>query len=156
MKIYCHSLGDTKKLGNALGKLFQPGDVVSLVGDLGAGKTTFTKALGEGMGISSYITSATFTLMNEYPGDIPLYHFDTYRLENIEDIDDLGFDDYFFGNGVSVVEWGDRIEEWLPKDHLTISIEDAGELERIFTFTSHGERSEKLLEGVKHFENIGN
>src|SRR5690554_1076412 len=115
VRIVLKGLKETKEFGEKLGKLLEGGDLLSLTGDLGAGKTTLTKSIGIGLGISDYITSPTFTLINEYKGRVRLYHFDVYRLEDEEDLLDLGYEDYFYSNGVTIVEWGDKIEDILPE-----------------------------------------
>ena len=149
MKIHLKDVEETENFGLALGKLLKPGDVICLNGDLGAGKTTLTKSIGKGMGIDDYITSPTFAIINEYYGDINLYHFDTYRLETDEDVFYLGFDEYFYGNGVCIIEWADKIKNALPEDYLELNITRRGELEREIEVVAVGERSEKLLEELK-------
>ncbi|SHH53703.1 tRNA threonylcarbamoyladenosine biosynthesis protein TsaE [Anaerosphaera aminiphila DSM 21120] len=149
MKIHLKDVEETENFGLALGKLLKPGDVICLNGDLGAGKTTLTKSIGKGMGIEDYITSPTFAIINEYYGDINLYHFDTYRLETDEDVFYLGFDEYFYGNGVCIIEWADKIKNALPEDYLELNITRRGELEREIEVVAVGERSEKLLEELK-------
>ncbi|MDR0140289.1 tRNA (adenosine(37)-N6)-threonylcarbamoyltransferase complex ATPase subunit type 1 TsaE [Metabacillus idriensis] len=111
----------TTKLAVRLGELVNPGDVITLEGDLGAGKTTFTKGLAKGLGIQKNVNSPTFTIMKEYrDGRLPLYHMDVYRMEDSEE--DLGFDEFFEGEGVTVVEWAHLIQEQLPPDRLGIRI----------------------------------
>lgn len=111
----------TTKLAVRLGELVKPGDVITLEGDLGAGKTAFTKGLAKGMGIRKNVNSPTFTIMKEYrDGRLPLYHMDVYRMEDSDE--DLGFDEFFEGEGVTVVEWAHLIQEQLPHDRLGIRI----------------------------------
>ena len=105
MKINLNSVQDTIKFGEKFGKLLISGDIIFLNGDLGAGKTTLSKSIGEGLGVQEYITSPTFTLINEYEGRLPLYHFDLYRLDSYEELEELGVEDYFYGNGVCLIEW---------------------------------------------------
>ncbi|AYV69149.1 tRNA (adenosine(37)-N6)-threonylcarbamoyltransferase complex ATPase subunit type 1 TsaE [Niallia circulans] len=100
--------------------LLQAGDVITLEGDLGAGKTTFTKGIAKGLGITKTVNSPTFTIIKEYQGKLPLYHMDVYRLKDSDE--DLGFDEYFEGAGVTVVEWAHLIEEQLPVDYLQINL----------------------------------
>ncbi|KRL13489.1 tRNA (adenosine(37)-N6)-threonylcarbamoyltransferase complex ATPase subunit type 1 TsaE [Schleiferilactobacillus perolens] len=117
---------ETIRLGKALGELAQPGDVILLDGDLGAGKTTLTKGIARGLGISRPVKSPTFTLIREYPeGRIPLYHMDIYRLEN-GGAEDLGLEEYFEGDGVSVVEWSQFIPALLPEDYVRIALDRTG------------------------------
>ena len=110
------SLEITEKFGEKLGSLLQAGDVICLNGELGAGKTTLTKNIAKGMGIEDYVTSPTFSIINEYYGKLNLYHFDTYRLEDVEEVSYLGFDEYFYGDGVCVIEWADRIATFYLKN----------------------------------------
>ena len=146
-KIILKGLEDTKKFGEKLGSLLKSGDIICLMGDLGAGKTTLTKSIGIGLGVEDYITSPTFTLINEYKGRLNLYHFDVYRLEGISDLDDLGFEEYFYSGGVCIIEWGDKIENILPKDKINLSIEKGSELdERIINLSGEGSRFKELIE----------
>ena len=125
---------DTKEFGKELAQKLKPGDVVALIGDLGTGKTTLTKSIAEGLGITEMITSPTFTIVQEYTeGRIPLYHFDVYRINDLEDMYELGYEEYFFGEGVCVVEWADQIMEIIPESAVIIRIEyGATEEERIY------------------------
>ena len=121
MIIETFSSEETAELGRKIGRLVQPGDIICLNGDLGVGKTVFTQGIADGLEIDDSICSPTFTLIQEYEqGRIPLYHFDVYRISGPWDMDDLGYEDYFFGNGVCLVEWGCLIEELLPDNALTL------------------------------------
>ena len=145
-KIVLHGLEETEEFGKRLGSILEGGDLISLTGDLGAGKTTLTKSIGVGLEVSDYITSPTFTLINEYKGRVWLYHFDVYRLEDEEDLLDLGYEDYFYSNGVTIVEWGNKIEDILPENRIDINLEKGKELdERIVTITGHGDRYNKII-----------
>jgi len=115
---------DTLSVGRTLGSLLEAGDVIALIGDLGAGKTTLTQAIAAGMGIQDPVTSPTFTLVQEYGDDFPLFHFDPYRLESPEDMCDFGFSEYFEQGGVVVIEWADKIQALLPDDHLALTLID--------------------------------
>jgi len=146
VKIVLKGLKETEEFGQKLGSLLEGGDLLSLTGDLGAGKTTLTKSIGIGLGISDYITSPTFTLINEYKGRVWLYHFDVYRLEGEEDLLDLGYEDYFYSDGVTIVEWGDKIEDILPENRININIKKGKKLdERIVTLSGKGKRYEKIV-----------
>ncbi|HSH35473.1 tRNA (adenosine(37)-N6)-threonylcarbamoyltransferase complex ATPase subunit type 1 TsaE [Schnuerera sp.] len=146
VKIVLDGLKETEEFGEKLGRLLKGGDILSLTGDLGAGKTTLTKSIGIGLGVSDYITSPTFTLINEYKGRTWLYHFDVYRLEDEEDLLDLGYEDYFYSNGVTIVEWGNKIESILPENRININIEKGKELnKRIITISGQGENYEKIV-----------
>ena len=146
VKIVLKGLKETEEFGQKLGSLLEGGDLLSLTGDLGAGKTTLTKSIGIGLEISDYITSPTFTLINEYKGRVWLYHFDVYRLEGVEDLLDLGYEDYFYSDGVTIVEWGDKIEDILPENRININIKKGKKLdERIVTLSGKGKRYEKIV-----------
>ncbi len=115
---------ETFQIGILLGKRLTPGTVVCLEGDLGVGKTVFVKGVAKGLGISEPVSSPTFTILQEYrEGRIPLYHFDAYRIEDPEEMYEIGFEDYFYGDGVCFVEWASQIREIIPKDAVTITIE---------------------------------
>lgn len=119
-KLVSESPEETRSWAERLAKLLGPGDVISLEGDLGAGKTTFTQGLAKGLGIQGVVNSPTFTLIKEYQGSMPLYHMDVYRME--DEFEELGFDEYFYGEGVTVVEWASRIHSMLPTELLDIYI----------------------------------
>ena len=124
----------TEKLGEALGAVVTPGDVITLDGDLGAGKTAFTRGLARGMGLGSRVTSPTFTIVNEYndrQGVPRLFHFDTYRLCSVEDFYDAGLDEYFDRDGVCAIEWSSVIAEALPEEHIALSISGNDNTRRI-------------------------
>jgi tRNA threonylcarbamoyladenosine biosynthesis protein TsaE len=119
---------DMQALGEAIGALLQPGDVVALTGDLGAGKTTFVQGAARGLGVDGdQVTSPTFTLVKEYRGRFPVYHLDVYRLDRIQEVIDLGFEELLDPDGVTFVEWGDAIEGLLPEDHLELSLRTASD-----------------------------
>ncbi len=122
------SLADTEKLGRLLGEIAKPGDLIILSGGLGAGKTTITQFIGAGLKLPAdcYITSPTFSLMHEYRGRLTLYHMDLYRLSSEEEIEELGFLDYIYGDGLTVIEWPDRLGSLLPDEYLEVKLE-AGE-----------------------------
>ena len=150
MEIILNGLEETKEFGIKVGKLLKEGDVVCLNGELGAGKTTLTKSIGLGLGVDDYITSPTFSLINEYDGRIPVYHFDVYRLENTEELYDLGFDEYFYGRGVSIIEWADKIESFLPQERLVLDIENPDNTDkRKINITILGDRYKEILEELE-------
>ncbi|GLC29334.1 tRNA (adenosine(37)-N6)-threonylcarbamoyltransferase complex ATPase subunit type 1 TsaE [Clostridium omnivorum] len=128
MEFIVDSVDKTLSLGKQLGKLVQPGDIICLNGDLGAGKTHLTKGIAEGLEIYDHITSPTFTIVNEYYGRLKLYHFDVYRVNDPDEISAIGFDEYIFSDGVSVIEWSKYIEELIPNNHLSITITKLPEL----------------------------
>lgn len=114
---------ETEKIGYEIGKNALPGEVYCLSGDLGVGKTVFTKGFAKGLGIDDHITSPTFTLINEYYGRLPLYHFDVYRVADPEEMDYIGCDEYFFGEGVCLIEWAELINDIIPDNAKWIKIE---------------------------------
>lgn len=147
LEIILNGLKETSEFGIKLGSLLKPGDVVCLNGDLGAGKTTLTKSIGIGLGVDDYITSPTFSLINEYVGRMPVYHFDVYRLENADELYDLGFDEYFYGRGVSIIEWADRIEKLLPEERIVLDIGKTEDIdERRINIQVFGNRYKEILE----------
>lgn len=111
-----------KAFGKALGEVLESGNIVCLTGDLGAGKTTLTKSIALGLGIDEYVTSPSYTIVNEYEGRLPLYHFDVYRINDVEEMYELGYEDYFFGSGVCVIEWAGMVEELLPANRIWLEI----------------------------------
>ncbi len=112
---------ETKKFGRQLANHLKPGSVVALIGDLGTGKTTLTKYIGQGLGIDEIITSPTFTVIQEYRNSkIPLYHFDVYRLQSEHELLELGYEEYFYGEGITIIEWADKIQNLLPEDAISI------------------------------------
>ncbi|MDD4236970.1 MAG: tRNA (adenosine(37)-N6)-threonylcarbamoyltransferase complex ATPase subunit type 1 TsaE [Desulfotomaculaceae bacterium] len=114
---------ETARIGLMLGSFLRAGDIVCLQGELGAGKTCFAKGVARGMGIEGPVTSPTFTLVNEYHGELTLYHLDVYRLNGSDDMDDLGYEEFFYGDGVTLVEWAERVREVLPEERLDIFID---------------------------------
>ncbi|PKM93378.1 MAG: tRNA (adenosine(37)-N6)-threonylcarbamoyltransferase complex ATPase subunit type 1 TsaE [Firmicutes bacterium HGW-Firmicutes-1] len=115
---------ETMKVGKQIGLKAEKGQVYCLVGDLGVGKTIFTKGFAKGLGIKEQITSPTFTIVNEYEGDkLSLYHFDVYRIQELEEMDEIGYEDYFYGEGVTFIEWANYIEDLIPEDATWIYIE---------------------------------
>lgn len=148
MIIEINGLEELEKLGIKLGSLLEKKDVICLNGDLGAGKTTFTQAIGKGLGVTEYITSPTFTIINEYEGRLSLYHFDIYRLCDEEELDLLGAQDYFYSDGVCVIEWANNAENILPKERLDIWIKIIDENRRQFKFIPQGDRYVKLVEAL--------
>lgn len=133
--------------GERLGRLLAPGDFVALRGELGAGKTRFAQGVARGLGVdpAQPVTSPTFTLLNIYPGRIPLYHFDLYRLAGDDDVAELGFGDYFHGDGVCLVEWAERLVTELPATYLAITFTHAGDERRTLTFAPCGKRFAEIL-----------
>lgn len=144
--IVTRSADETFRLGETLGSMLRPGDTIALNGDLGAGKTCLAGGVGRALGIAGRVKSPSFALINEYEGEIPLYHMDVYRLESPAEVEDLGYEEYFYGAGVTLVEWAERIKSYLPEQRLNISIEKDPENEntRIFKLVPRGNRYEQL------------
>lgn len=154
LTLHSASVAETQRLGKRLGGLLRAGDIVLLTGDLGAGKTALTQGIGRGLGIAQTINSPTFTILKEYEGRLPLYHFDLYRIEDPEELLALGFDRYFEGEGVCVVEWAERAEAgetsdapW-PEDALRISVLRDGPHGRFLNCAAGGPRSQALVEAL--------
>lgn len=124
MDFIVDSVNKTMSLGISLGQKVQKGDIICLIGDLGTGKTHISKGIAKGLGIKEQITSPTFNIVNEYnDGRLKLYHFDVYRVNDPDEIEAIGFDEYIFGEGVSIIEWANYIQELIPKNHLDVIIE---------------------------------
>jgi tRNA threonylcarbamoyladenosine biosynthesis protein TsaE len=148
--MYCavtHDETETIALGEKFGKMLRPGDFVALFGDLGSGKTRFAQgvALGVGVSPSTCVTSPTYTIMNEYFGAVPLYHFDLYRLGGDSDVAELGFEEYFYGQGICLVEWAERLASELPDEFLKVSFYHEGNEVRRILFEGFGDRYLELL-----------
>lgn len=132
---------ETIELGRKIGRLLTKGDVIAMQGTLAAGKTTITKGIAESLGVTDTITSPTFCLISEYSGKMPLYHMDVYRLDGGEDFINLGTDDMIYGDGVSIIEWSEKIMEELPKKTIILKLEPQEDDSRIITIENwpHGE-----------------
>lgn len=140
------SFEETVMLGEMLGTLAGPGDIIAMTGELGSGKTHFARGVARGLGVASStpVTSPTFTLLNCYLGRLPLYHFDLYRLAGASDLYDLGFEEYFYGEGVCLIEWAERLGESMPEERLEVSFIYRDESCRIITFVPNGPRYEQI------------
>ncbi|MGJ7439243.1 tRNA (adenosine(37)-N6)-threonylcarbamoyltransferase complex ATPase subunit type 1 TsaE [Streptococcus equinus] len=142
---YSHNEDELMAYGYRLGQKLQAGDVLVLTGNLGAGKTTLTKGIARGLDINQMIKSPTYTIVREYEGRLPLYHLDVYRIGN--DPDSIDLDDFLYGDGVSVIEWGELLEEDLLGDYLEVVITPSGDGRQI-ELQTNGPRSEKLAEAM--------
>jgi len=138
MIIITNSEAETIREGENLGRTLESGAIVALYGDLGAGKTAFTRGLAAGLGIHMSVSSPTFTIVNEYPGDIPLFHFDMYRLENENELFDIGWDDYLVRGGVCAVEWSEKVPGAFSPDTIVVGIENLGNDTRRLKITTGG------------------
>ena len=150
LRLTTGSASETEDVGSSIGSLLHAGSFLALKGALGGGKTCFTRGVVASLApqSASLVASPTYAIMNCYPGSIPVYHFDFYRLRDDDDIVELGFEEYFYGDGVCVAEWSERLSELLPKDVLTLLFEHAGDDCRHITITSSGQQSDNLLEQV--------
>ena len=151
LQITTGSPQETEQLGVEIGSLLSSGCFVALLGQLGGGKTCLTRGVVASLAPQSahLVASPTYAIMNCYPGDTPVYHFDFYRLTGDNDIAELGFEELFYGDGVCIVEWSERLTELLPPDVLTILFEYAGDNRRMITMTSSGQKSDALLEQLE-------
>jgi tRNA threonylcarbamoyladenosine biosynthesis protein TsaE len=146
--VISNSPDETEALGACLANFLSQGDFVALWGDLGAGKTSFAKGVAKGLGVdpSNPVTSPTYTLMNIYQGRLPLFHFDLYRLFGDEDVVDLGFTEYFSGDGVSLIEWPDRLSQELPAERIDIMLSYIDETVRKIELVSSGIRFRRIID----------
>lgn len=134
MIIETNSAEETFAFGKKIGEMAKPGQIYTMIGDLGVGKTVFTQGLARGLDITEPISSPTFTIIQEYEeGRLPFYHFDVYRIGDIEEMEEIGYDDYFFGNGVCMIEWANLIEELIPDSRIQVTIEK--DLEKGFDYS---------------------
>ena len=150
---------DTAEFGRKLGELLISGDLICLSGELGAGKTCFAQGVARGLGVEGQVRSPSFTLIHEYYGRLPFYHLDLYRLNDPSELEDLGYEEYFYGDGVALVEWADRARELLPEERLDVYIDRlAGEDEdgRKLELVPRGERYQRLVEELMDVVCAGN
>lgn len=144
------SVDETIGFGRKLGMLLSPGDTIALVGELGAGKTTLVKGIVQGLGVTDrrVVKSPTFALVHKYEGRIPIYHFDAYRLEDAQEMLDIGSDEMIHGNGVAIVEWADKVPGCLPDEYLKITLTAISENERNIEIRSYGSRYDKIINNL--------
>ncbi len=148
-ELISHSSEQTQNFGVSIGELAQPGDTFLLVGELGTGKTCLTQGIAWGLGIKEYAASPSFVVVRELYGRLPLYHIDLYRLDHIEEIIELGLDDYLYGKGVCVVEWAEKGLEVLPIEHLLIQISYLSDTERRLQLKPSGQRYREVINQLK-------
>ena len=141
---------ETMRFGKKLGMLLSPGDVVALVGELGAGKTTLVKGIVQGLGVTDRraVKSPTFSLVHTYEGRMPVYHFDAYRLEDTQEMLDIGSDEMISGDGVAIVEWADKVSGCLPKEYLQITLTAVSAHERKIELRSYGYRYDEIIKNL--------
>ena len=146
MVIETHDPEETFEVGRTIGMNAKPGQIYTLTGDLGVGKTVFTQGVAAGLGITEPVNSPTFTIIQEYEdGRLPFYHFDVYRIGDLEEMEEIGYDDYFFGQGLCLIEWAELIEEILPEKRIEVTIEkdlEKGFEYRKITIEERGEKTE--------------
>jgi len=142
---------ETKKLGEEVSKLARPGDLLAFYGELGV-----IQGISQQLKVKDYVTSPSFTIINEYQGKIPIYHFDLFRLNTAEEIFELGYEEYFYGEGLTVIEWAEKIEQLLPKEHLKIDIKFKDHYKRTISFIPQGDRFKKILKELSKIENFRN
>ena len=146
MIIETHEPEETFEVGRKIGMNAKPGQIYTLTGDLGVGKTVFTQGVAAGLGITEPVNSPTFTIIQEYEdGRLPFYHFDVYRIGDLEEMEEIGYDDYFFGQGICLIEWAELIEEILPEKRIEVTIEkdlEKGFEYRKITIEERGEEAE--------------
>lgn len=147
---------ETIEIGKALGRLLNTGDIVCINGDLGTGKTVFTNGIAKSLGIKEHITSPTFTIVNEYSGRVPFYHFDVYRISDSEEMFEIGFEEYLYGEGIVVIEWADIIKDILPEEVVQVTIKknldlgiDARIIEIVFNGSKYRDYKSRLVVGDK-------
>ena len=152
--VYTSSREETIQLGQFIGEMLKPGCVIGLCGELGTGKTHVIKGVAKGLGVDEryYVTSPSFTIINEYPGRIPLNHFDLYRLEGTDQIEDLGYEEYFYGEGVTVIEWAEKVLPLLPENHLMIEITHLSENRRKFRITGLGHPYRDIIREIAQWK----
>lgn len=145
---------DTWRIGRTIGGILMPGDILCMYGELGSGKTNMAYGIAVGLGVqTAYVTSPTFTLVNEYSGRVPLYHMDLYRLQDDSELEELGFKEYLESEGVALIEWAELAENELPQERLSIYLSTVDEQIREIGFLAEGERYEDLLRSFQQLFN---
>lgn len=150
LMLISNNIEETINLGRIIGEELNRGNIIALIGELGSGKTCITRGIARGMGISEefHITSPTFTLINEYPGRIPLYHLDVYRLSGSGDLEDLGYEEYFYGKGAIVIEWADKIKDIIPPDSIFVYLKYLGEMKREIEISYEGDNTSEIIKRI--------
>jgi len=156
MKIILNNLKDTEKVGKIIAGCLSKGSVICLNGDLGVGKTSLTQFIAKEFGINEYIVSPTFAIIKEYKGALPFYHMDVYRIDSEDDMYDLGYDEYIYSEGVTIIEWSEKIEGILPKNRININIQRLDDSSRTLFIDGNGLVYEKTTEELKNYESTCN
>ncbi len=154
--ITTHSVDETRELGQTLGELIKQPLMIALIGDLGSGKTAFVQGLARGLDVAAdyYITSPTFTLINEYPGRLPLFHVDLYRLETVNDLEDIGLDELLYDQAVLAIEWADKMADNLSGEHLSMQFEIIDDDYRKISLIAYGHNGINLIKNLETFMNV--
>ena len=149
-KIESHNVEETLKLGKRIGKLLRKRDVVALSGEFGSGKTTLIKGIAGGLGVKEtrYVNSPSFVIVKEYKGRLPVYHFDIHRLDKLSELDTVGYEDFFYGDGVVLIEWADKIKKLLPAEYLDIRLSLKDENSRFIELNGMGNNYQKLVSRI--------
>lgn len=157
LNINSHDLKDTDLIGRIIGENIEKGSILCLDGDLGAGKTTLTQSIAKGLQIDEYITSPTFNIIKEYSGRLKLFHMDVYRIEDIIEMYDLGYEEYIYSDGVCVIEWSSKIKEILPENRMNIKLlRGKDDNERVFCIKGKGRVYEKITKELNKYESFRN
>lgn len=157
MKIEVCNLKDTEIVGKIIARNLEKGTVLCLDGDLGAGKTTLTQFIAKEFGVNECITSPTFTIIKEYEGKLPFYHMDVYRIDSEDDMYDLGYEEYIYSEGITIIEWSQKIINMLPENRINIDIQRVNDDNlRVLSITGKGHSYDKIIEELKKYENTCN
>lgn len=149
IKITCQNEQETYAIGQKIARLLEPGDFIALDGDLGAGKTFLSQAIIKSLGVEDYVTSPSYTIVNEYEGKYPIYHFDVYRIDDIDEMYEIGYEEYFYAEGICLVEWANMISELVPPSHYQIRLRMGEDFtSRIIEITGSTTELEKKLEAL--------
>ncbi len=146
-----NSPGETKSLGKKIGPNLKSGDIIALIGELGAGKTCLAQGLALGLGVSpkDYVASPSFVLVKEYRGRLPVYHIDLFRIKNTEELESLGWEEYLYGEGVSIIEWAERAGKLMPPEYLRIELDILGSQRRRISLKASGEHYQAVLRRLR-------
>jgi len=149
ISLVCHNEAATTSFGEKLSKLLGPGDFICLDGDLGAGKTFLSKAIIKALGVDEYVTSPSYTIVNEYEGKYPIYHFDVYRIDDVDEMYEIGYEEYFYSKGICLVEWANMVTELIPENHYRIQLKMGEDFtSRIIEITGSTSELESKLEAL--------
>jgi tRNA threonylcarbamoyladenosine biosynthesis protein TsaE len=150
-EVISRSTQETFEFGRKMGTLLQPGDLIGFTGDLGAGKTCCIQGIAVGLGVHNRkaVTSPTYTIIHEYQGRFPIYHFDVYRLGQEDDLCDLGYEEYFYGDGITVIEWADRIKIFLPDEHLAVHLHIQPDQTRCIQLHAYGKHYQQIVQSLQ-------